>query len=209
MLPDAEVNRPLDDLLATSDLPELLAPLRQRLPRPFRPRFSPDADKSIREQLTESLLTPVKVEAQGVAYHLLVDRNDTGLLLFEPECAEARDRTPAALLETLRPSVEAVETAGDLHSLLERLVTTVRRLTGFERVMAYRFGRDGHGEVIAEDASPEVPSFLGLHDPGSDIPRPVRELFLRNPMRLIVDRDAELVPLQPSAMASGLDLGRY
>lgn len=153
------------------------------------------------------MLEPIAVQLGQRPYHLLLDRNDAGLLLLELESTGATAVDPNALLEQLRPAAEALEKAADLQTLLTHLVQAVRSLTGFERVMAYRFGRDGHGEVVAEDASAEVPSFLGLHYPSSDIPRPVRELFLRNPLRLIVDRDAEPVPLGPPAIASGLDLG--
>jgi light-regulated signal transduction histidine kinase (bacteriophytochrome) len=45
-----------------------------------------------------------------------------------------------------------------------------RALTGFDRVMVYRFDESGAGEVVAEAARAGIGSFLGLHYPASDIP---------------------------------------
>ncbi|WP_462320230.1 ATP-binding protein [Halochromatium sp.] len=211
--PDAVRRKQPDGLLKPERILEqigldaLLKQLPGRFPRPFRPRFATEVSQPISAQLSAAMLEPISVRLGQQPYHLLLDRNNAGLLLLELEPAGAVPDDPNALLEQLRPAAEALEKAADLQTLLARLVQAVRSLTGFERVMAYRFGRDGHGEVVAEDASAEVPSFLGLHYPSSDIPRPVRELFLRNPLRLIVDRDAEPVPLEPPALASGLDLG--
>ncbi len=45
----------------------------------------------------------------------------------------------------------------------------IREITGFDRVMIYRFAPDLHGEVIAESTS-RADSFMGLHYPAADIP---------------------------------------
>lgn len=92
----------------------------------------------------------------------------------------------------LRGALAHVQAARDIASLLEVAVDEVRRLTGFERVVAYRFGADGHGEVVAEVRAPDQSPYLGLHYPASDIPKQARELYRLNPMRLIPD--AEYVP---------------
>ena len=50
----------------------------------------------------------------------------------------------------------------------------VRALTGFDRVMVYRFDEDGSGEVVAESTRNGLPSFLGLRYPAADIPAQAR-----------------------------------
>ena len=79
----------------------------------------------------------------------------------------------------------------------------MKALTGFDRVMVYRFDADGAGEVIAEVALPTLVSFLGLHYPASDIPRQARELYQRNWVRIIPDINAQQVPLMPQESADG------
>lgn len=70
----------------------------------------------------------------------------------------------------------------------------LRDVTGFDRVMIYRFAEDGHGEVIAESTVRDD-SFLGLHYPASDIPEPARRHFRLNVIRSIPDVMAPPVPI--------------
>ncbi|MEZ5933568.1 MAG: ATP-binding protein [Alphaproteobacteria bacterium] len=83
-------------------------------------------------------------------------------------------------------------------------VRVVRLVTGFDRVMCYRFHTDLHGEVVAEQTDRED-SYLGLHYPASDIPAPARRHFELNLVRLIPDIDAEPVPIM-GAEDAGTDL---
>ena len=64
-------------------------------------------------------------------------------------------------------------------------------MTGFERVMFYRFHEDGHGSVDAEAREPALEPYLGLHYPASDIPAQARQLYLKNWLRLIFDARAD------------------
>ena len=80
----------------------------------------------------------------------------------------------------------------------ERAATIVRMLTGFDRVMVYRFDQHWNGEVIAERCRRDLNRFLGLHYPASDIPAQARALYERNWIRAIVDIGYEPVPLLPA-----------
>ncbi len=84
----------------------------------------------------------------------------------------------------------------------------MRALTGFDRVMVYRFDPDGSGEVIAESARSSLDPYLGLHYPASDIPKQARALYERNWLRIIADVDAAPVPVLPARDPHGrlLDL---
>jgi chemotaxis family two-component system sensor kinase Cph1 len=73
----------------------------------------------------------------------------------------------------------------------------IQAVTGFDRILVYRFDRDGHGQVLAECLTGDLPSYLGQRFPASDIPRQARELYALNPIRLIQDATyapARLVP---------------
>jgi light-regulated signal transduction histidine kinase (bacteriophytochrome) len=86
-------------------------------------------------------------------------------------------------------------------------VRQVRALTGFDRIMIYRFLPDGAGEVIAEMVNPGKESFLGLHYPASDIPVQARALYLRNSFRIIADVHSATIPLKSRGdAAEPLDL---
>ena len=77
------------------------------------------------------------------------------------------------------------------------LTRAVRDITGYDRVLVYRFDANRHGEVIAEDRNNHLPSLLGHHFPASDIPPQVRALYARNPVRVIANARAAPVPLEP------------
>lgn len=65
---------------------------------------------------------------------------------------------------------------------------TIRELTGFDRVMLYRFWAPSwDGEVTAEDKNVGAHSFMGHRFPASDIPKPARDLYLKNQVRQICD----------------------
>ncbi|MGJ4951299.1 HWE histidine kinase domain-containing protein [Bradyrhizobium sp. HKCCYLS20291] len=99
------------------------------------------------------------------------------------------------------------KTTGTIY-LAQEAARQLKLLTGFDRVMVYRFHPDGSGEVIAETAGSGLEPFLGLHYPASDIPRQARQLYQRNWLRIIADINAAPAPLTstPTHNAGLLDL---
>ena len=93
-------------------------------------------------------------------------------------------------------------------NLPREAVRLVQSLTGFDRVMIYRFHADETGEVIAERVRAGLTPFLGLRYPAEDIPRQARALLIRNPVRLLADVDGvpSLVVPQLNEMREPLDL---
>ena len=71
--------------------------------------------------------------------------------------------------------------------LVRRERAHIRELTGYDRVMIYRFDDEGHGEVFSETRKPELEAFLGNRYPASDIPQIARRLYERNRVRLLGD----------------------
>ena len=70
----------------------------------------------------------------------------------------------------------------DIAEGCQLLTKVVQEATGYDRVMAYMFHPDWHGEVVAETLRPGtgVISFKGLHFPEHDIPPQARACFIRN-----------------------------
>jgi chemotaxis family two-component system sensor kinase Cph1 len=131
-------------------------------------------------------------------------RGTDPLRLFEVEPGVE----PPLAAEAVYPRQRAVVAAGDEAAVLEVAVQEVQSLTGFDRVMAYRFDPEWNGEVAAEARRPGLGCYLGLWFPASDIPEQARALYRRSLSRLIADVDAPTVPLlhlEPAATAP-LDL---
>jgi light-regulated signal transduction histidine kinase (bacteriophytochrome) len=81
------------------------------------------------------------------------------------------------------------------HKSCQFLADELRAVTGFERVMIYRFQSDGCGEVITESRLATLPPYLGLRYPASDIPQIARHLYQVNRHRQIPDSYAASVPI--------------
>jgi chemotaxis family two-component system sensor kinase Cph1 len=121
---------------------------------------------------------------------------------------------PVTFTDTYRRAQAAIarlDASSSYAELLEVAAAEVRRLTGFDRVMVYRFDEEYNGEVVAEHRREDLNAFLGLRFPAGDIPPQARALYERSWLRLIADvqsTPAALVPTEDPATGEPLDLSR-
>ena len=165
-------------------------------------------------ELIEDPVLEGLVSHDGRRWTGLLRRGDAATLIeLEPEPA----RDPAAarhILLDLNRAIAALRHQADAASACRVACAQLRAVTGFDRVMAYRFMADWSGEVVAEALAPEggIDSFRGLVFPASDIPAPARALYASNRLRLIPDVAAAPVPLLALGDAADdpppVDLGR-
>lgn len=101
--------------------------------------------------------------------------------------------------ERFQHASQRLMTSADVTTTNQRLVEEVRLLTGYSRVMMYRFAPDWSGEVIAEASDDQMPSYFGLHFPASDIPEQARALYAQTAERQIPDVGYKAVPLIQSS----------
>ncbi len=128
-----------------------------------------------------------------------------GLILIELEAAGARDAADAlAMAQQMQEALADLHAEGtDLNGLARVAAAAIRGLTGYERVLIYRFDQDWHGQAIAESKVEDWrQSLAGLHFPASDIPAQARALYRRSRLRWVLDRDAARVPLLQEADAA-------
>ncbi|MGQ0457774.1 MAG: ATP-binding protein [Hyphomicrobium sp.] len=109
----------------------------------------------------------------------------SGLLVLELELQE--ESSTSDFLTLVQNMIRKIQPTNGVHDFCRILVDEVRAVSGFDRVMVYRFLADGSGVVDAEARDSSLESYLGLHYPASDIPKQARELYLRNWIRLIPD----------------------
>lgn len=119
-----------------------------------------------------------------------------GLIILELE--ESHDESQLDFISIVQDMVRRLQSAPNLMSACQTAVEQVRAVTGFDRVVAYRFLSDGAGVVDAEARRPDIGSFLGLRFPAGDIPQQARELYLRNWIRSIPDAQYTPSPLVPA-----------
>ena len=198
-------------------------------------RLSGNAPDWLGRSVESMLGTPLLSVIDGEAVHLLrghlqtlrgpdaVDRVfGVRLLPDRPLFDVALHMSGASIVIEAEPSAPEHLSAGNLvRNMVSRLRQTtdfeplcreatrqMRALTGFDRVMLYRFAADGSGEVIAESVRSGLDRYLGLHYPASDIPRQARALYERSWLRIIADVEAPGIPVVPPRDPEGepLDL---
>jgi two-component system, chemotaxis family, sensor kinase Cph1 len=91
--------------------------------------------------------------------------------------------------------VRNIQQAESLQEVCQSIADETRSITGYDRVMIYRFDKDYNGEVFAESKREDIQSFLGHHYPHTDIPAQARELYLKNLLRIIADVHYIPVPI--------------
>ena len=100
--------------------------------------------------------------------------------------------------QAVRSSIEELNATATMVELYDTAARAVRDLTGFDRVMVYRYDEEYNGEVVAEAKREDLNSFLGLHYPSTDIPAQARALYEKNWIRLISDVDYTPAPVVPA-----------
>jgi light-regulated signal transduction histidine kinase (bacteriophytochrome) len=119
-------------------------------------------------------------------------------LLVELEPCATGAPPAAVVLGSLEAAGRAFERASSVRGLCERAAEEFARITGYDRVMIYRFLDDDAGVVVAEHVAPGMDAFLHHHFPSSDIPRQARALYVRNLVRVIPDVAYVPAPLRPA-----------
>lgn len=138
------------------------------------------------------------------AFDAIAHRSGDQLVIeFEPR--DHGDEAAAFAIQAHR-SLEVLRRQRTLQALLETAVAEVRALTGFDRVMAYRFRHDASGDIVAETRRTDLEPLLGRRYPASDIPQQARQLYVVNTLRLIADVQSAPVPLLGPPHAPPLDL---
>jgi chemotaxis family two-component system sensor kinase Cph1 len=195
---------------ASRNAAPMLAELPQLGARPSRPStwlygsLADALDNALTDAGAGLDVQPVSLEItiDGVLHDVVVHAY-RGRVTVEFERGEADAVGVASFALLAHRSMSRMRGRADFTSILSEAVKTVRELTGFDRVMAYRFHSDDSGEIVAEAKIDALTPYLGRRFPASDIPVQARRLYVANTLRLIANVNDEQVPvdaLDPSAL---------
>jgi chemotaxis family two-component system sensor kinase Cph1 len=123
----------------------------------------------------------------------LLHRAAGGELVVEFEAASPT----VDLSAEIERALQLIMSADSLASLCDATARIFKEVSGYDRVMIYRFDEAGHGEVFAETRKPELEAFLGNRYPASDIPQIARRLYVRNRVRILADVQYAPAPIEP------------
>lgn len=141
----------------------------------------------------------VVVRAVDTRFDVTLHRVDD-LVVCEFEPGAGGDPVRSSVFPPVRASMRRMQAADTVAGLCAVAAQEVRALTGYDRVVVYRFDGDGPGEVVAEEVRRDWESWLGLWFPASDVPPQARRLYLRHWIRTIADVDDARVTLDPPVL---------
>ncbi len=178
--PEDILNQPLANFLAASEI------------------------SSIQKCLTEDFdhVNPLKISfstQEQIQYFDGIIHSYDGLVILELEPTQETEYVNFIKFYNLVNScVAKLQNTISLLDTCNVIVNEVRKLTGFERVMVYRFNDDGSGNVIAESKTDKIIPYLGLRYPATDIPLPARKLYVNNWLRIISNVNYEPIEITPT-----------
>jgi light-regulated signal transduction histidine kinase (bacteriophytochrome) len=91
--------------------------------------------------------------------------------------------------EIVAKAVEQCKATLDFNVLMQNIVETIQDISGYDRVLLYKFDEDNHGTVLATATRNFEDDFLFHRFPASDIPVQVRRLYVNNKFRIIENVD--------------------
>lgn len=157
--------------------------------------------------LRSTVAGPVVLGTTGQTTLSVVASREGRFWLIELEPTAPGEPGTDDALTWIEQGGEEFSRAVDLDDLTARAASIFARLTGFDRVMIYRFLDDDSGKVVAERHAPDIHGFLNHHFPASDIPRQARALYIRNRVRVIPNASytpAPIIGLDPTLSAVDL-----
>ena len=146
------------------------------------------------KEISNDPLRPFVINYNDKSFHVTAHKSNEVIVLEFEIFSEEKIDLPDLLIQMKRFAYYT-ERADNLKSLCQDIADETRSLTGYDRVMIYRFDKEYNGEVYAESKTEDLKPFLNLHYPHTDIPAQARELYLRNLIRMKVDVGYTPVPI--------------
>lgn len=162
------------------------------------------ADARLAESLTEGLAAlagtgdlpmPCELTLHGRTFDVVQHLSTPWLVVEFEERQHSSDELAGFAFQAHRVMEKLRRPRGSINDLLQLATQELHALTGFDRVMAYRFRPDSSGDVVAESRVPSLDAYVGRRYPASDIPAQARKLYVANTLRLIADIGSAPVPL--------------
>ncbi len=149
-------------------------------------------------------LTPLgRVDVQRLRLNAVAYRSGD-FVVIELEPCMREDDIDFSYVYDLDVAATEFERSSTLADLCSSAAHKFREMTGYARVMVYKFLDDDSGVVIAESSDDQFPSLMNHHFPASDIPKQARALYVRNRVRVIADVGYEPATIRPAL--SGLEM---
>ncbi len=167
---------------------------------------------SLQQHLQEGQLAALQERLQQPATHkapvvISINKKDflalllhqDGYVIIELELLnnDAAQNSFIDIYAAVKSAIAAIDEAQSTMEVCKVAAKELKRISGFDKVMIYRFDEEWNGTVLAEEMEGEMESYIGLIFPASDIPKQAREMYRKSAYRLIPNRDYTPVKLYP------------
>jgi chemotaxis family two-component system sensor kinase Cph1 len=125
--------------------------------------------KNYLSSLGDSYLAPLEIKLAGNAFTCTIQTNPD-IYIVELEPVFIGGLPMVDIYQQTKQFTSYIQKAHTLQMLCQSIADETRAITGYDRVMIYRFDESYNGEVFAESRIESVEPFLGLHYPHTDIP---------------------------------------
>jgi two-component system, chemotaxis family, sensor kinase Cph1 len=189
-----QVSENVEELLSLTPAQAIDTPLSQHIGAVQYQEFS----KKISDGLPPKMPFHFSFNKKEDADYLALVHDKSNYIILELE--RATEKTNASFIDVyqqLKISLASIDRANTLQEVCDNAIGELKRISGFDKVMIYQFDEDWNGTTIAEVMEPGITPYLGLRFPASDIPKQARDLYLKNPYRLIPTREYTPVRLYP------------
>ncbi|RAJ29083.1 GAF domain-containing protein [Pedobacter cryoconitis] len=173
------INSSLVDFISSEDLVKIEELLKRGLSKriPLYLQFTA-------QQQTSLFLALLHVEADYIIIEL-------------EKQEENYNRSFADVFQEVKYISTAIDQADNVQEVCNIAIHELRKIAGFDGILMYQFDKDWNGTVIAEEKDERLDQYLGQTFPASDVPKQARQMYLKNPYRLIPNRDYEPIRLYP------------
>ncbi len=138
--------------------------------------------QSLEKENIRKLYTDIVLENQNL-YDIFISQKDSFTII---EILPRHNTTKSIEIDYIS-SIQNISASKNIKTLFDNVVNCIEKITKYDRVMLYKFDENYNGKVVAEKKLKDLDSYLDLHYPASDIPPQARDLYLKNPIRIITD----------------------
>ncbi|ARS35441.1 GAF domain-containing protein [Pontibacter actiniarum] len=128
----------------------------------------------------------------------LVHPEQEHVLVELEENAASSDKSFIGIYQHIKYITTLLKQASTTSATAQLAADELKKFTGFDRVLVYQFDPQWNGIVVAQAKEDDMDDYMDLRFPASDVPKQARDLYFKNPYRLIPTRDYKpqrLIPI--------------
>ncbi len=187
---------------ASENIEELIGKSVQEIVNtPFSSYLQPESlkvlDDIIARGITDRIPLSLVFNKSAARVSAIVHLKTDYFILELEKDGNTSERFFTNVFQDLKHSIAMIEKASNIQETCEAAIHELRKISGFDGVLMYQFDKDWNGTVIAEYKDKRLEPYLGQTFPASDIPKQARDLYLKNPYRLIPNREFTPVRIYP------------